>query len=374
MSVQSAPVCRESRERRMSSRDLEDDARTLSTSPRQAYKYSRSEETIPARVIVKPEVPLSSKVAIPAIPVPVHHQHDLYAVDGLVRLRKIQSMPSISSQCEPAVVLQGSSSAPLFDSRRKEDPIRIQKRMARKAELARASRLRKKNYVQDLEEKVEKLGKKISDLEAKIEATAKTSSKSCGISGVSEYSISDINLLSERELSEVLSRLQASTNENLGEVFKLAGLIRSSLVPTLQEKFLLWALDQSDGFYEGGGLWNNLVRSELGITEDIAMLLMSKGREMSGKIKYNLDEVFYELIEFQSAVGEYQKQMDMLIEGITSVMTPRQLAKFIVWVNNNQSYMQMLDTIWNDFVAGMPTAPAPGPPGQHQYHPFKSQV
>eukprot|EP00475_Leptophrys_vorax_P028668 TRINITY_DN41639_c0_g2_i1.p1 TRINITY_DN41639_c0_g2~~TRINITY_DN41639_c0_g2_i1.p1 ORF type:complete len:266 (-),score=70.55 TRINITY_DN41639_c0_g2_i1:38-835(-) len=244
--------------------------------------------------------------------------------------------------------------------------------MARKAELARASRLRKKNYIQELEDKVDRLANKISDLEMKIEANSKSSSSSSSsspssggiISGVQDYSISDINLLSDRELSAVLSRLQASTNENFEEAFKLTQSVRSSLIPSLQEKFLLWALDQNDAFYETGGLWNNLVRKELGISEDVALMLIAKGRGNSASIKSNLQSVFNELAELQGAIGEFQKYMEELITGMTSVMTPRQLAKFIVWVNNNQSYMQMLDTIWNDFVAGMPTAPAES--GHHQ--------
>jgi hypothetical protein len=116
---------------------------------------------------------------------------------------------------------------------------KVQRRLARKAELARESRRRKKLYLSELEDKLDRLQTRITELENRSRAHQHQE----GFQGDEE---------------EEGFNVEDSINK-----------IKSQLTPILPVKFLMWILDQKDVFYEGNGLWRALFSGELRCSPEV---------------------------------------------------------------------------------------------------------
>eukprot|EP00474_Spongospora_subterranea_P010191 CRZ10649.1 hypothetical protein [Spongospora subterranea] len=105
-------------------------------------------------------------------------------------------------------------------------------RLARKAELARASRLRKKNYISDLEQKVQRMKEAVQEAQDRIRKAP------------------NVTKGPQRSAVRYLERAISCTR------------------PGRQVRFTIWGLDQPAEFYGRPGLWQNLMLNEIGLDRD----------------------------------------------------------------------------------------------------------
>ena len=279
-------------------------------------------------------------------------------------------------------------------------------RLSRKAELARASRKRKKMYVADLEEKVSKLAATVEELQKRLKknagglskeervrreqqsaikerltqliaqaevaqaaadgaapvaaATASTpattSAASPSATAAEEQSApaasspSPSELLvaapatahrASPELQELVTRFVYNSRERQGHVDYYFDRVSASLQPGLQVRFAMWGLTQPDAFYGAPGLWQSLMEGEIGLDTQQMEWILSKRTAIHAERK-NLQTCELMLRETRNAISMHLHSLHGHMDDLLSVMTPLQLAKFYLWVENNAWCMQML--------------------------------
>ena len=163
-----------------------------------------------------------------------------------------------------------------------DDKDRSTKRLARKAELARASRRRKKMYVQDLEIKVKKLGQKIEELQAKAalvrakrlpsdmnmeESDRKANQKQIRLAMGELANRVQLDTDTLAKLNDYTKKFVENSRERQSNVDFYMDRVQECLTPGLQVKFAMWGLDQQDEFYNKPGLWTSLMHKEVGLSD-----------------------------------------------------------------------------------------------------------
>ncbi len=117
-------------------------------------------------------------------------------------------------------------------------------------------------------------------------------------------------------------------------------------VPGVQVKFALWGLDQPDDFYTKPGLWSSLMYNEVGVTEEQMRLITSR-RDAIHQERKNLAQCERVLKETRERITQHLVGLNRQMDALQSVLTPLQLAKFYVWVEENEWCMQMLNSMWS---------------------------
>jgi len=128
--------------------------------------------------------------------------------------------------------------------------------------------------------------------------------------------------------------------------------LKSLLLPNQVSKMTIWSLQQDDDFYDeqrnkttfGGGIWN-LLCEELRLTEDQKRTLLSMRSEIRSQRK-NVGECLRILKELEHRINENIASMGKQMSRIMSGTTPSQQARFLLWIENNQSAVQVLNNIW----------------------------
>jgi len=239
--------------------------------------------------------------------------------------------------------------------------IEQKKRLARKAELARASRRRKKLYIQDLENKVKTLGKKVEELQQR---EAKAQARHIPVHVTQEEKKRKERQQSIRKkLDELVQRKthDKQSIEQIGNLIKRFALnsrerqsaadfyldrVQECLVPGLQVKFALWGLNQSDEFYsQPGGLWQSLMAKEVGLSVEQMDFLKSKRLNMRQE-RQALHECERLVTQLRSKINQHLQSLNYQMDEVQKSMAPLQLAKFHMWVEHNEWCMQMLNSLF----------------------------
>jgi hypothetical protein len=277
-----------------------------------------------------------------------HHSHHMASLGSEGNLSQLSASPVSTSHSLSGG--NGGSTLRKTGSSRDLDNTRIQKRLARKAELARESRKRKKAYLTELEEKIDKLQYKIAEMEEQVAIKAlKNEGEAMGFVPQPEpfnCGISDVESLNDMEIQTVISNFEKVTLGRRLELEECLSKVRNAITPSKQVKFLLWAFDQKDAFYEGAGLWNSLLYRELECPEETVLHLKAM-RDAIRKDRRGLQDLDQELGRLSTEINQYYNQLGMLIMELGKIMTHRQLAKFIAWIENSEWCMQMLDSLWS---------------------------
>lgn len=231
-------------------------------------------------------------------------------------------------------------------------------RLARKAELARASRRRKKLYVQDLEEKVKSMGKKIEELQQKQarskaqrgdgwssdDRARRDNQKSIRNRLIELLQKPESDRTAEKELQVLVKRFVENSRERQAQVDFYLDRVADCISPGLQVKFALWGLDQKDEFYEQPGLWSTLLAKEVGLTPE-QMEKLKAQRLAVVSTRMQLMECENMVKQMRETVGSHLHRLNNQMDEVENIMTPRQLAKYCMWVEQNEWCMQMLDKL-----------------------------
>lgn len=251
---------------------------------------------------------------------------------------------------------------------------KLTQRMQRKAESARVARLRKKEYVNGLEQEV-------ANLKAEVAALREKASNGIGQSAGDtlpgppslkeegqRHRASMEALLQQSALETTPGATEATVEkyvankraqqETINEYLDCIEDILSPGTP-LQVAFSA----SGEGFadededpdpkrqrrHSVGSQLLETLSLELGLsTEQVGELSGQKDsiqsdRELKGKISTLIQEL-------RRHVGQHISSSQSITDGLRRILTPHQVAKFLVWVERNQRSMDMLNTMFSEDV------------------------
>ena len=139
--------------------------------------------------------------------------------------------------------------------------------------------------------------------------------------------------------------VSGNSRERQGHVELHFDRVAACLSPGLQVRFAMWGLDQSDEFYSTSqpGLWSSLMQGEIGLEARQMDWLLAKREAMHAERK-NLQTCELMLRETRNAISLHLHSLHGHMDDLLSCMTPLQLAKFYLWVDNNHWTLSMLNT------------------------------
>jgi hypothetical protein len=237
---------------------------------------------------------------------------------------------------------------------------KMQKIRARKAEVARACRIRKKAYIRSLEEKNARLTARLMEVETRLqESEARNQAyreeqkallerlSKVSIQGSTEMDVPSTGLVHTKiegeskmdEAKRLIEQMIAHMKRPHGIVTKQLAAIEESFAPMDHVKFLLWSCTQSDDFYSKSG-WRTLIHQELALSEKqiqnfmemraSIQLLKKDGFDIQAKLKQLSEDIKHHLI------GRERGVQDLL-----ALLSPTQAAKLAVWVDQHAKTMDI---------------------------------
>jgi hypothetical protein len=124
--------------------------------------------------------------------------------------------------------------------------------------------------------------------------------------------------------------------------------LSSSLIPELHDTFIIWLLSRESEFYTNpNGLWNSLVK-EMEISHEQCTALLALAESMSLHMS-RMQELQSFLQSVRSSLESNQIGLNLTIDDVSDILSPLQLCKFILWVNDNHWCAQMLNSIWSAY-------------------------
>lgn len=259
-------------------------------------------------------------------------------------------------------------------------------RLARKAELARMSRKRKKMRMNDLEDEVDRLKDELERAHKRIKvaedklceaqqqqqllqqqqqaAPAPAVSAPAAAPPIQAFSsnlpfspmmLEEENRSLHSAIRNALYRRPSNNNDNGSEeevkipamvdnlvnVFKKQNMNALSQLTTMRDhmeialplRFLEWAMHQSDKFFnDPSGLWASLCHREIGLSASQLERLMSLRCEMQSQ-RSSASDVEMAYNQFKSCMETHLSQAETNLARVVDIFSPEQLAKFFSWVD-----------------------------------------
>jgi len=159
--------------------------------------------------------------------------------------------------------------------------------------------------------------------------------------------LSSVSCSESSELHALVTQFVHNSRERQRSVDYYFDRVSQCLSPGLQVKFAMWGLDQNDDFYSQPGLWTSLMSSEIGLNSQQMTWILNKRTAIHQERK-NLATCESMLRETRGAINMHLHSLHGHMDDLLSVMTPLQLAKFYLWVENNAWCMQMLNFLFQN--------------------------
>mmetsp|Transcript_35469 Transcript_35469/g.56738 ORF Transcript_35469/g.56738 Transcript_35469/m.56738 type:complete len:267 (-) Transcript_35469:2207-3007(-) len=223
-------------------------------------------------------------------------------------------------------------------------------------------RKRKKEKVNDLEERVNELETENLQLRLQLKVGKETVQRDA------QEKLEITQKLDEMIKNGATDEQVQNVLETYVKKFSDYGIVRTEsikrhmeqlerlLLPTQVTKMCMWSLHQDDDFYEStsshsidaggeGSIWA-IVMKEIEASNEQKEKI--KGHRMDARLMAKdlrfttreCDDLKRRMERKNQALGEEMKELQ-------KILTPVQLAKFILWVNNNPASMAMLDKLWS---------------------------
>lgn len=189
----------------------------------------------------------------------------------------------------------------------------------------------------------------------------------------------------EKKIQELKERFSDYGRDRRSAIDFHISQLRRCLQPTQTTRAILWLMSLAPKFYEittGAqssnpapmedaelmALWHSLLE-EIKPDRDQRRLMISyttpseneedpftKIRRVTDTCNQTLDRI----VEF---ICNKNQNLDQEMDNIQSVLSPRQIAKFILWIDKNPAVMQMLEALWPHVT---PTTSQPSPTFYHK--------
>ena len=223
------------------------------------------------------------------------------------------------------------------------------KRLARKAELARVSRKRKKQRIEELEDEVADLKRQLEHERKRAKTTHEAQLKREVLQPAP--SPGSIALQTEEQLTaSIAAMIKGSSDEpapallrGFYEAFKQKvkmntthlDLLSKGSRPCLPLRFVQWLMSQSDKFYsDPNGLWTSLLAQEVGATpEQLAMLGDLRGELQRSSPAPAWAEVEAAASHFDKLLRSHMSASTQSLERFMGILSPAQLVSFFKWVD-----------------------------------------
>lgn len=113
-----------------------------------------------------------------------------------------------------------------------------------------------------------------------------------------------------------------------------------------QVKFAMCGMEQADDFYEGeGGLWHSLLKLQLNLSTE-QLTALKRHRALVTQDRQAMAASADLAAEMRRLLQQHIQGMIMLSQHFEAVLEPRALAKFYLWVHNNDWVVHMLNTMF----------------------------
>eukprot|EP01083_Nonionella_stella_P091285 255202_1 len=236
-----------------------------------------------------------------------------------------------------------SSPPPSYKPDSVEENPRTFERKARKAEQAREARLKKKQYVEILEAKVEDLQRRISEVKSRrfhreVKRRKLSNGKEEAFLPIQEEAAEEFKPSDEmtaEEIQNMCERFQSEPSDRQKKSDYYLDRVNECVMPGLQVKFLLWIASQKSDFYEKEGLWQSLLK-EIGLSEEQVALATQRKYRM----KNDRDEVLQiakMTDDLRTDISEHLTQMSQTINKLRNVMTSEQMVRLFLFGKNTKN-------------------------------------
>lgn len=272
------------------------------------------------------------------------------------------SVPALASTALAApapATKRAEPTAPLS----KEDKTAM--RMKRKAESARVARLRKKEYVAGLEDQIKALQTEVERLRNKTDGGGDASDKKKTVKDEEEKQLCRMDaLLRRRSLEQLTPEVNATVESFVQNKRKRQDIINDHLDCILE----LLSPGENLQFAFGGAqtaepkatekqqqpakrqrvdsIGSNLleaVAAEIGLTptqtEDL-----NRHRQNTQRDREILVTCEHLCNELRARISEHIVSSQGIMDGLRRILTPVQVAKFLMWVEKNQKSMEMMNS------------------------------
>eukprot|EP01006_Ploeotia_vitrea_P047936 TRINITY_DN67179_c10_g8_i2.p1 TRINITY_DN67179_c10_g8~~TRINITY_DN67179_c10_g8_i2.p1 ORF type:complete len:469 (+),score=277.76 TRINITY_DN67179_c10_g8_i2:1406-2812(+) len=223
-------------------------------------------------------------------------------------------------------------------------------RLARKAELARLSRRRKKERLAELEEKVADLKAQLEaernerqverDLHAQQLQQLRMAASVEGVASVTTTATATATAASLNKtfddmadgtasIADVMAAVRQQVRTPTQHVEALSATVR----PALPVRFMQWMMTHSDQFYaDPSSLWHSLFVKEMGMSAQQVQRLLALRTPLA--MQFGHDESLVQQVNaLKPRVVEAARKHAALVDQLEAVMSPEQLAKLMTWVH-----------------------------------------
>lgn len=299
----------------------------------------------------------------------------------------LPSLPSTTSESEEIKRANSETLSNMTDIERKREERKIKNR-----EIAKNCRKRKREKISAMEKELRQLREDKRNLELKLAHFQQNKSSN----GVVEITEEPQQALPTREarnreygkIQILLNQFkEASDKKNLEDVDSIKNKIKSKLslceemhsdfgkarkgeiefhlmqlekllIPNQLTKISLWSLQQEDDFYDektttktfGGGLWKTIC-TEFNLTKKQKKELLNM-RDSIKTQRQNIYECLKILNELKGRINENFGSLKSQMQKLVSITSPIQQARFLMWIEQNQACMFMLNSLWEKEKAG----------------------
>ena len=232
-----------------------------------------------------------------------------------------------------------------------------QRRLEKNREIARNCRKRKRERLGKMEEELKHLREENGRLKLQLHSSSNSSG---GMSSLRHKSLANIRkLIGKGDEAGLVVELKhyRETFSDYGKrrknlILEHLNDLKKLLLPTDVTKMCMWSLQQDDEFYDeeknhavfGGSIWTVLCDTMQFTPEQKKKLIGM--RHSIRKQRKNLSKSVQVLHDLQEAVSNNMAALESNMTTILNSITPEQQAKFLLWVENNQTCMLMLNNLW----------------------------
>mmetsp|Transcript_16393 Transcript_16393/g.24700 ORF Transcript_16393/g.24700 Transcript_16393/m.24700 type:complete len:553 (+) Transcript_16393:101-1759(+) len=237
------------------------------------------------------------------------------------------------------------------------------KRKARKAEVARACRRRKKAYIQSLEEKAARLA-------AKLQSMTKTQNGEAAHRKDQDVLIALIrDAVNEgqrdRQIQNLIDRfVHNSRKRQRTDSETYLNRVVDAMTPGDQSKLVLWSIEQGKKVFLGSRFAPLMERMKLS-SQQVDMLISKQ--KMVQKHHHSLNQILGMIDNTRMAIMEHLTERQGIVDDCMKLLTSRQMATMISWVKENPESMRPVFGDWENLLSSkqqqrharpLPTAPS----------------
>jgi hypothetical protein len=212
------------------------------------------------------------------------------------------------------------------------------KRLARKAELARVSRKKKKDRIEELESQLTqmqdelRIARQVSRVKSEPIITKPEVEINKIMSCPTQSNSSDrLNqAMSDFANPNYLGAFYSAFIDKIREDMTQIDQLQTSMQSSLCLRFLQWIMNQNDKFYEDpSGLWYSLFSQEVGASASQLAQLLELRREFAQKQSISGPDAITQAFDaLRKAIDDSSRMMGAFAQ----IFSPAQLAQFFQWV------------------------------------------